>query len=265
MTEQTPQFLTVGSGAARRRIAYLSSLAGTAPGLMWLQGLKSEMVSTKATALAEWSDQRGHSLLRFDYSGHGRSEGRFEDGTISRWLEETEAAFRDLTAGPQLVLGSSMGGYLALLLLRRLMATRAEAAERIRAVLLIAPAWNMTEDLMWAVMPPETRDAIMRDGVWLRPSQYGDPYAITRALIEDGRTHLLPRTRWDPGRPVTIIHGRLDPDVPYLHSETLVRLLGPSPVKLIEVPDGEHRLSRPEDLALMFREIEALMAAGGRR
>lgn len=262
MTRPIPQSIDVGTGAARRRIAFLLAKASKPPGLVWLQGFKSDMVSTKATALAEWAGARGHPLLRFDYSGHGQSEGRFEDGTIGRWLEEARTVFERLTDGPQIVIGSSMGGYLALLLLRHLLEREPGQAARIKALLLIAPAWNMTEDLMWAGMPAEARTAIERDGVWLRPSLYGDPYPITRGLIEDGRTHLIPRTPWDPGRPVTIIHGRIDPDVPFRHSQVMMSLLPATRARLIEVPDGEHRLSRPEDLEIMFSEIERLTELG---
>ena len=152
-----------------------------------------------------------------------------------------------------------MGGYLALLLARRLRAAAASSERsRITALVLIAPAWDMTEELMWRRAGDDARRAILEDGVWHRPSRYGDePYAITRGLIEDGRNNLLGTTPWDPGCPVEIIHGRLDPDVPFSHSERLVASLTGSPVTLTEVPDGEHRLSRPEDLALLFDRIAA--------
>lgn len=260
MTAPAPQFLDVGTGAARRRIAYLAQPGQRPPGLVWLQGFKSDMVSTKAAALADWAAGRGQPLLRFDYSGHGSSDGRFEDGTIGRWLEETQACFERLTTGSQVVIGSSMGGYLALLLLRRLLADAPGAASRVTALVLIAPAWNMTEDLMWAAMPPEARAAIETQGVWMRPSLYGDPYPITRGLIDDGRRHLLPRTPWDPGRPITVIHGRLDPDVPFARSQELAGMIAGDGVRLVEVADGEHRLSRPEDLVVLFTEIDRLTA-----
>lgn len=261
MTAPIAQFLDVGTGAARRRIAALSMPGSARPGLMWLQGFNSDMVSTKAAALANWAEHNGYALTRFDYSGHGVSEGRFEDGTIGRWLEECEAVFTRLTAGPQIVIGSSMGGYLALLLLRRLLGADPAQARRIAALLLIAPAWNMTEDLMWAAMGAEARRSVEQDGLWLRPSLYGEPYPITRGLIEDGRGHLIARAPWDPGRPVTIIHGRLDPDVPFAHSETLAGLLPALSTRLVAVDDGEHRLSRPQDLALLFEELARLTGA----
>ena len=250
-------YLTVGEGPAARRIAAIQQ-AGDPPGVVWMQGFKSDMVSTKATALAEWTQQAGIALTRFDYSGHGQSDGRFEDGTLSRWLEESAAVFTALTKGPQVVVGSSMGGHLALLLLRRLMATAPVQAARIKALVLIAPAWDMTEELMWRRFPEAAKAAILEHGVWLRPSQYGDPYPITRGLIEDGRDNLVGRTPWDPGRPVRIIQGRLDPDVPFNHAERLMQILTGADQELIEVPDGEHRLSRPEDIALLIDTIKSV-------
>ena len=257
MPDAQLQFLDVGVGAARRRIAYLQQQA-TAPGagLIWLQGFKSDMVSLKASALGEWAAQTGRALTRFDYSGHGQSEGRFDHGTLGDWIEEARAVFQQLTHGPQILVGSSMGGAIALALLRRLMVEYPASAARIKALVLIAPAWDMTEELMWSRFPEAVRRDVMEQGVWLRPSQYGAPYPITRGLIEDGRRHLLGRQRWNPGRPIAIMHGRLDPDVPFAHSQTLLGFLDGNCVRIVEVPDGEHRLSRPEDIALLFRLIE---------
>jgi pimeloyl-ACP methyl ester carboxylesterase len=283
-----PKLQHLRVGADGRRIACLQEPAARAggPGVVWLCGLKSEMISTKATAVADWARSRGLACLRFDYSGHGRSEGRFEDGTVSRWLEEAGAAFRRLTQGPQILVGSSMGGYIALLLLRRLLAehrasgvgrrgwgegtapattttpdarppTAAEAA-RIKALVLIAPAWDMTE-LMWQRLPASARREIEDTGIFLRPSRYGDgPYPITRALIEDGRRHLLGSAPFDPGRPVHIIHGLQDPDVPWEHTLDLVAHLSGDWTRVEAVPDGEHRLSRPQDIALLLDTIARL-------
>ena len=276
MAAPQPQFLDVGSGTERRRIACLQQPAAQAgkPGLVWLCGLKSEMVSTKASAVAEWAQGQGLACLRFDYSGHGQSEGRFEDGTVSRWLEEAEAAFKALTQGPQILIGSSLGGYIALLLLRRLMGENRQSgvgrraseevgettsdtrhptpADRINALVLIAPAWDMTE-LMWQRLPPSARRDIEERGVFLRPSRYGDgPYPITRALIDDGRRHLIGRAPFDPGRPVHIIHGQQDPDVPWQHTLALAAHLSGAWTRVTAVPDGEHRLSRPADIALLL-------------
>jgi pimeloyl-ACP methyl ester carboxylesterase len=225
---------------------------------MWLPGLKSDMASTKASEVARWARTKGLACARFDYSGHGRSGGRFEDGTIGRWLEEAEAVFARLTHGPVILVGSSMGGWIALLLVKRLVREEPEAARRVRAMVLVAPAWDMTERLMWQQFPDAARQALARDGVWLRPSLYGEPYPITRALIEDGRHHLLGDEAWDPGRPVHILHGLLDPDVPWEHTLDLESVLTGERVQVTAVPDGDHRLSRPEDIALLLRVIDQL-------
>jgi pimeloyl-ACP methyl ester carboxylesterase len=257
MPASTPQFIHVGGGAAQRRIATLVQ-DGASPGLIWLPGFKSDMISTKAAALAGWCAAKGLGCTRFDYSGHGQSDGRFEDGTIGRWLDETVAVF-ERTAGPQVVVGSSMGGYLALLLLRRLQTTGSPHLGRLKALALIAPAWDMTEELMWNHFPPSAKAALAADGVWLRPSQYGEPYPITRRLIEEGRNHLLARETFDPGRPVRIMHGLLDPDVPWEHTLDLESFLDGDWTRVTAIPDGEHRLSRPEDLAELFQIIDALI------
>jgi pimeloyl-ACP methyl ester carboxylesterase len=217
------------------------------------------MTSLKATAIAEWAAARGTSCTRFDYSGHGQSGGRFDDGTLSRWLDEAQAVFTQLTRGPQVVIGSSMGGNIALLLLRRLMEMDAPQARRIKALVLIAPAWDMTER-MWRNFTDAIRKEIMEKGVYFRPSSYGDgPYAITRGLIEDGRQHLIGSRPFDPDRPVYILHGLQDPDVPWEHTLDLVAHLDGDWTRVEAVPDGDHRLSRPEDLALLLRTIDAAM------
>jgi pimeloyl-ACP methyl ester carboxylesterase len=257
MTTSQPQFIDVGQGAEARRIAVLKE-PGEEPGLFWLSGFKSDMISTKASALAEFAADNGLACTRLDYSGHGQSGGRFEDGTIGRWLEEALAVFSRETHGRQIVVGSSMGGYIALLLLRHLMRTAPAEAARITALVLIAPAWDMTEELMWKEMPASAKEELARTGVWMRPSNYGDPYPITRQLIEEGRKHLFARETWDPGRPIHVLHGLLDPDVPWEHTLDLASFLDGDHVRVHAVPDGEHRLSRPEDLALLFRTIDQL-------
>jgi alpha-beta hydrolase superfamily lysophospholipase len=254
-----PEFLSIGAGDQARRIATIVERGRDGAGVMWLTGFKSEMTSLKATAIAEWARDRGTACTRFDYSGHGQSGGRFEDGTLSRWLDEAQAVFTQLTRGPQVVIGSSMGGNIALLLLRRLMETDAPQARRIKALVLIAPAWDMTER-MWRNFSEAIRAEIMSKGVYLRPSSYGDgPYAITRGLIEDGRQHLIGSRPFDPGRPVYILHGLQDPDVPWEHTLDLVAHLDGDWTRVEAVPDGDHRLSRPEDLALLLRTIETAM------
>lgn len=261
MDESHPQFLDVGIGLDKRRIAYLRQ-AGRhpeRPSLLFLSGFKSEMRAIKAGAVAKWAFEQDVGCLRFDYSGHGQSEGRFEDGTLTRWLEETRAVFDRLTEGPQVLIGSSMGGHIALLLLRVLMAEAPEAAARIKGLVLIAPAWNLTQ-MMWENMPTSARREIEEKGVYLRPSRYEDgPYPITRVLIEDGKRHLIDNAPFDPGRPVHILHGLQDPDVPWEHTLDLVALLSGDWTRVTAVPDGEHRLSRPEDIAQLLELIEGLV------
>ncbi|MGB0087399.1 MAG: alpha/beta hydrolase [Rhodomicrobiaceae bacterium] len=250
------QFLDVtAERRPARKIAYLRSIGARpgVPGLVWLPGFKSDMISTKASALARWAEEDGTALLRFDYSGHGQSSGRIEDFTIGDWLTESRACFESLTEGPQILIGSSMGGWIALLLARMLVERR--QGDRLRAMVLIAPAWDMTEELMWQQFPAEAKAALERDGVFYRPSEYGEPYALTRALIEEGRNHLIAQSRFDPGCPVRIIQGLRDPDVPWQHALKLVDLIGGENVRLTLVKDGEHRLSRDQDLALLRATI----------
>lgn len=249
-----PAYISVGTPV--RRIATLQAKpqSATAPGFIWLQGLKSEMISTKATALAEWCATEGHACTRFDYSGHGRSDGRFEDGTIGAWLEEAHAVLDRLTDGPQVLVGSSTGAYIALLVLRDLIRRGPDAAQRIKALVLIAPAWDLTEKLMWEQFPPSAKTAIMEQGVYLRPSDYSDePYAITRNFIEEGRCHLIGPGGFDPGCPVIVLQGLLDQDVPWEHALELEATLRGDHVRIHAVPEGDHRLSQPEDLDLLRR------------
>jgi pimeloyl-ACP methyl ester carboxylesterase len=252
-----PTLMPVEDEHGSRRLATLTQ-AGSTPGVFWMQGFNSDMISTKATGLAEWATANGVALTRFDYSGHGQSDCKLPDGSISQWLADTVAVFDRLTEGPQVVIGSSMGGYLAMLLLRTLKA-RGNLADRVKALILIAPAWDMTEELMWAQFPDDIRRTIETDGVWMRPSAYGDPYPITRKLIEDGRLHRFAGETWQPGVPVRILQGRLDPDVPYDHAAKLMDMASDgSDIALIEVPDGDHRLSRPEDIELLIRTVETM-------
>lgn len=260
MSESEPQFLEVRGGptTAARRIAYLKDPAPEGGiGLFWLSGYRSDMASTKATELAVFARANGYGCTRFDYSGHGISAGNFEDGTIGAWLDESEAVF-GLTKGPQVIIGSSMGGYIALLLLRRLLQNAPSEARRIAGLVLIAPAWDMTEELMWKQFDFDARRALQETGVYRQPTEYGEPYAITRALIEEGRSHLLANEPFDPGRPIVILQGRLDTAVPIGHTRELLRILQGDWAELIEIPDGEHRLSRPQDLALLFNKITDL-------
>lgn len=256
-----PQFLDLGEGAARRRIAFLyharRSEDAPLPGLVWLGGFMSDMHSTKARHLGRWAAREGRALLRFDYSGHGLSDGRFEDGTIGRWLAESLAVIRAAAKGPQILIGSSMGAWLALLCARAL----AEAGEssRLHGMVLIAPAIDFTERLIFARLSPEAKAEIETKGVWLRPSPYSpDPYPITKALIEEGRRHLLFGAPIRTHCPVHILQGMADPDVPWTHATVLVEHLAGDPVVLSLIKEGDHRLSRDEDLARLERAIAAL-------
>src|SRR3954464_7749327 len=219
VNDQEPAFIALGEGNARRRIA-VRARAGAAPGLIWLGGFNSDMQGTKALALDVWAAERGRACVRFDYSGHGESGGAFIDGTIGRWLEESVAVFEQFCRGPQVVIGSSMGGWMALLLAREI-ARRGTCRASLAGLVLIAPAPDFTEQLMWNGFPPEVREEILTRGVWMRPSQYGDPYPITRALIEEGRNHLLLGSAIDVGCPVRILQGAQDPDVPWQHAFAL--------------------------------------------
>jgi pimeloyl-ACP methyl ester carboxylesterase len=256
MSDCCLKYLDVGTGSEARRIA-LRVRDGTGPGLFWLGGFKSDMQGTKAAALDRWADAQGRACIRFDYSGHGESGGQFADGSISRWLEESVAVFEAQPSGPQVVIGSSMGGWLALLLVRALRRAQAggSRAGSVAGLVLIAPAVDFTEELMWKRFSADARRAIERDGAWQRPSQYGDePYLITRTLIEDGRRHLLLGGLIETGCPVRILQGVQDPDVPWQHAVELSSRLAHDDVVLTLVKDGDHRLSRPED-------IERLIAA----
>ncbi len=227
------------------------------PGVIWFGGFRSDMQSTKALALDAWAEREGRGFVRFDYSGHGQSGGRFEDGTIGSWAADALAAFRTLTLGPQIVVGSSMGGWIALLVAREL--ARVGETERLAGMVLIAPAVDFTEALMWREFTPEIRATVERDGQWLRHSEYADePYPITRRLIEEGREHLLLDTEIRTYCPVHILQGMADPDVPWQHAMLLVEHLTADPVSVTLVKGGDHRLSRDEDLARLISAVEQL-------
>jgi pimeloyl-ACP methyl ester carboxylesterase len=252
---ETLKFIEVGRGSDARAIA-VRTLDGGAPGLFWLGGFKSDMQGTKAAALARFAAERGRGLVRFDYSGHGESKGDFADGTIGRWLEDSLAVFSACCRGPQVVVGSSMGGWLALLLARELRRIGTMPAS-LAGMVLIAPAVDFTEVLMWKRFPPAVRQEIETKGAWLRPSQYDNgPYPITWQLIEDGRRHLLLGGLIESGCPVRILQGVEDPDVPWGHAVELVSRLAQDDVVLTLVKDGDHRLSRPEDIERLIAAIE---------
>jgi pimeloyl-ACP methyl ester carboxylesterase len=246
------------AGSPARRLAVLRR-AGRAPGLMWLGGFRSDMTGGKAEAIDQWGATQGLGVTRFDYSGHGQSGGRFEDGTISHWLEDAAAVF-DTTEGPQILIGSSMGAWITLLLTRAHRAAKG-AQSRIVGLILIAPAPDFTEDLMWAQLPEAARAVIDNEGVWHRPSAYGEPTPITRALIEDGRRHLILRGPIETGCPVHVLHGLRDVDVPWPHGERVVTAIARDDVTVTLVKDGDHRLSRPQDLDLLTRVVGNMVAA----
>ena len=255
MSNECLKSLTVGTGQASRPIA-IRQRPGRAPGLLWLGGFKSDMQGIKAQALDAWAHQHGRALTRFDYSGHGELGGSFTDGTIGRWLEDSLAVLDACCDGPQVVIGSSMGGWMALLMVRALARRAPPAAAKIAALVLIAPAVDFTEALMWKRFSPEIQRQIEHEGVWERPSAYGEePYPITRRLIEEARHHLLLDGLIETGCPVRILQGVQDPDVPWQHAVDLTARLGQDDVVLTLVKDGDHRLSRPEDVERMLAAV----------
>lgn len=247
-------FIDVGEGPCTRRIA-VRSRRGRGPGLFWLGGFKSDMQGSKALALDAWARDHGRAMVRFDYSGHGESGGDFVDGTIGRWLEDSVAVFERFCEGPQVLIGSSMGGWMALLLAREIKKRPAKAS--LAGLVLIAPAPDFTEELMWKTFPPAVKKEIETKGVWLRPSEYddGSPYPITRNLIEEGRNHLVLGSAIDLGCPVRILQGARDPDVPWQHAFALTHRLPADDVVLTMIQDGDHRLSRPQDIARILAAV----------
>jgi pimeloyl-ACP methyl ester carboxylesterase len=246
---RVPSILTREDGAT---IAYRRH-AGRAPGVMFLGGFMSDMTGTKATSLDAFCAARGQSFLRFDYFGHGQSSGDFADATVGRWKDDALAAFDALTEGPQVLVGSSLGGWIMLLLARA-------RPERVAALVGIAAAPDATEDLMWKEFPEEVRLLIEREGSARIPSAYGEQgYLITWKLIEDGRRHLVMRGSIDIRCPVRLIHGMADTDVPWRRSLDLAGKLAGADVQVTLVKDGDHRLSRDQDLALLARTLQTLL------
>ena len=258
MDDKALKFLQIGDGAERRAIA-VRSQDGAAPGLFWLSGYKSDMKGTKAAAVAQWAAGRGRACVRFDYSGHGESSGRFTDGTIGRWLADSLVAFEACCRGPQILVGSSMGAWLALLLVRALRQrdpAGAPALATVGGLVLIAPAIDFTEELMWKRFTPAIKRELAEQGVWQRPSAYSpEPYPVTRQLIEEGRNHLLLGAMIETGCPVRILQGVEDPDVPWQHAIALTSRLACDDVVLTLVKDGDHRLSRPEDIERLLGAV----------
>jgi pimeloyl-ACP methyl ester carboxylesterase len=256
MNDNGLKFLHIGDGTERRAIA-VRAQGGASPGLFWLGGYNSDMKGTKAQALADWSAKAGRACIRFDYSGHGESGGKFTDGTIGRWLEDSLAVFDACARGPQILVGSSMGGWLALLMVRALRSPpRERAAASVAGMVLIAPAVDFTEELMWNRFTPEIKRELEEKGVWARPSQYSlEPYLVTSRLIAEGRKHLLLGGMIETGCPVRILQGVEDPDVPWRHAVELTSRLACDDVVLTLVKDGDHRLSRPEDIERLIGAV----------
>lgn len=250
------QTITVGEAGQSRDIAILHRLAadisGSRPGLVWLGGYRSDMEGTKAEALDAWCAENGLACCRHDYSGHGKSGGTFEDGTISRWLEESLAVFDAFTVGPQILIGSSMGGWIALRMAQELKKRGEE--HRLHALLLIAPAPDFTQELFYNELDASQKETLERDGRLEIPSEYSDePYVYTKAFIDDGARNRVMTGIIEPGCRVHILQGMLDPDVPHTHAMKLADHLPNADVAMTLVKDGDHRMSRPQDIELMLR------------
>jgi pimeloyl-ACP methyl ester carboxylesterase len=251
------QFLDVGSGGQARRIAYRTT-EGTGTPVVWLGGFKSDMASTKAAAIDEWCKANGRPMVRMDYAGHGESSGRFQDYVFSDWAEDAATVLTQVVKQPAIIVGSSMGGWIAVLIAKRWM----EAGEpgKIAGLVLIAPACDFTETLMWPQFPDAVKAQIMERGVFNLPSAYSpDPTPITRALIEDGRRNCVFGKTFQVGCPVHILQGMKDPDVPFTHALTLVEHLPLDPVVVTMISDGDHRLSRPPDIERLIAAVAGVV------
>ena len=252
MGQETRTSIDVGGNAiaVRRR-------DGRTPGLVWLGGYRSDMAGTKAETLDGWAREHGYACLRHDYSGHGESGGRFEDGTISRWLGESLAVLRAFSEGPQILIGSSMGGWIALRMVQEL--DKAGDADRVAGLVLLAPAPDFTVELMEPELTVAQKRDLETQGYFEEHSEYSpEPNIYTRALFEDGRANRVLDGIVDTHCPVHIIQGMADPDVPHAHALKLVEHLPADDVTLTLVRDGDHRLSRPQDLDLLLRVVEGM-------
>ncbi|MGX9966032.1 alpha/beta hydrolase [Roseomonas sp. F4] len=244
--------MTEETGRLDDRLAW-ARLPGRGPGVVFLPGYRSDMQGSKALALRDHCAARGQAFLRLDYSGHGESAGRFEDGTIGQWADDALAVFDALTEGPQILVGSSMGGWIGLLLAR-------QRRDRLAGFIGLAPAPDFTQLLMWPAFSEAQRAEVMQRGVVHLPSQYGEPTPVTRALIEDGRRSAVLDSPLDLPCPVRILQGMADADVPWQHALRLVEALTGPDVRLHLIKDGDHRLSRPDDLRLLAETLDSLLA-----
>ena len=255
MTDAEARSITVGADVAARDIA-IRTRAGSGRGILFLGGFKSDMRGTKAEALDAFAAASGRAFTRFDYSGHGSSGGAFTDGTISRWLEEAAAVLDTAPGAPLVLVGSSMGGWIALLLA---LAEARSGRRRISGLVLLAPAVDMTHRLILPAMTEAARAELAATGVFRQPSDYSDdPYLITQTLITDGELHLLGGTALSIGVPVHIIQGARDTDVPFDHALDLFAQLCEDDVVLTLIKDGDHRLSRAQDLDKIIAAVEAI-------
>lgn len=223
------------------------------PGFVWLSGFKSDMQGSKVMHLETWAKACDVSFLAFDYSGHGHSSGAFDAGTVSDWRQDTLAAIDTLTRGAQILVGSSMGGWLALL-------AGLARPERVSGLVLIAPAPDFTQKLMWPSLTPREQKEILQNGVYLQPSDYDEPLPLTRALFEDGKIWQIMDRPISFSGPVRILQGMKDEAVPWQHAQGLVDLITSDDVTLTLVKTGDHRLSTDQDLARLLATCEALLS-----
>ena len=227
-------------------------IAGAGPTVVWLGGFRSDMTGTKAQVLADWAQASGRAFLRFDYSAHGESSGDFAEGTIGGWRGDALAVIDALTEGALVLVGSSMGGWIACLI-------ALARPERVAGMVLVAPAPDFTGKLMEPALPPEGRAALARDGVWMRPSDYDpDGYPITRRLLEEGAGWSILPGPVAITAPVRILQGGADTDVPWRHSLALAEALEGPDVAFTLIRDGDHRLSRPQDLERLVAAVDEL-------
>lgn len=243
MTERSGRLQRGGEQIAWRAVD------GDGPTVVWLGGFKSDMAGTKAQALAEAAAARGWRFLRFDYTAHGESSGAWEDATIGQWRADALAVVDELTDGPLVLVGSSMGGWMACL-------AALARPQRVHALVLVAPAPDFTEKLMRPKIPPEGLRELALNGVWLEPSEYDEPLPITRRLLDEGREHLIMDGPIPIRCPVRILQGRLDEPVPWEHALTLAELLESQDVVFTLTKSGDHRLSTPDDIARLVRTVE---------
>ena len=256
----SPEYLDIpasANGFKARKIA-VRQVAGSSPTIIWLGGFCSDMLATKATYLDAWARRNGQAFVRFDYSGHGESAGDFSDCTISQWLDDVHHVIKHCAHEPVILVGSSMGGWLALLATRKLSEEKAPNAPL--GLLLIAPAVDFTQELMWDHFSDDIKLQIQEHGAWLRSSAYSpEPTPITRKLMEDGRKNLLFGQPIITGCKVHILQGMTDPDVPYTHAIKLVEHLQADQTTLTLIKGGDHRLSKDQDLTILSRALTHML------